>query len=112
MALEEAVKDIEQFALPFFAEFRDRITNHPLTSAAFKWIRERRATIPAAVAADIQSELVSVGFYNITNPHFLDLRAHLRSVASKEGTSREDNKDISTLVMDLFRRFSENNGNV
>jgi hypothetical protein len=111
-ALESAIDDIERYALPFFREFGKRVATHPLTAAAFKWIRERRASIPATVGTDIQSELASVGLHRMTNPHFLGLQAHLRDTASKENTSRDDNKDISTLVMDLYRRYTETNGSI
>jgi hypothetical protein len=108
-ALQAAISDVEYHALPFFAEFRNRFEHHPLTSAALKWIRERRATIPVSVGPDIQSDLTSNGLYHMTNAYFLELQAHLRKV---EGTSREDNKGISILVLDLFRCFSEANGNI
>jgi hypothetical protein len=111
-AVESAIDDIERYALPFFREFGNRVVTHPLTVAAFRWIRERRASIPMTVGTDIQSELANGGLYRITNPHFLGLQAHLREVASRENTSREDNKDISILVMDFFRRYTETNGSI
>ncbi len=111
-AIECGIDDIERYALPFFQEFGKRVVTHPITAAAFQWIRERRASIPVTVGTDIQSELTGGGLYRITNPHFLGLQAHLREVASRENTSREDNKGISILVMDLFRRYTETNGSI
>jgi hypothetical protein len=111
-AIEQGIDDIERHALPFFQEFRKKLVGHPLTSAAFQWIRERRASIPVSVGTDIQSELATGGIYRISSPHFLGLQTHLREVASRENTEREDNKDISILVMDLFRRYTETNGSI
>ncbi|MCC6485869.1 MAG: hypothetical protein IT364_00080 [Candidatus Hydrogenedentes bacterium] len=110
VAIERGIDDIEQYALPFFEEFGKRVASHPLTAGAFQWIKERRESIPISVGTDIQSELASGGLYRITNPHFLGLQAYLREVSSRKNTSREDNKDISILVMDLFRRYTETNG--
>lgn len=111
-ALEEAIRDIKRYALPYFEGFRDSITAHALTSAGLQWIRGRRSTIPVTVGNDIQAELSSVGIYKMTNPYFLELRSHVHDVASRENSSRQDRRDISILVMDLFRRFTETNGNI
>jgi len=111
-ALEEAVRDIDRYALPFFEGFRHRITNHVLIRAGLEWIRERRSLIPVTVGRDIQSELSRVKIYKMENPYFLELRSYLHDVASRENSSRQDRRDISILVMDLFQRFTDTNGNI
>ncbi len=103
-ALRSALDDIERFALPYFETFREHVRRHVLVRAAFQWIEERRALLPMSIQQDIREELSREGLYRMTNPYFLELQSHLRNI---EGISRAERKEVTILVLDIFRWFSE-----
>lgn len=89
-----------------------KIRTHPFVVSSFEYLRKNAARIPVTVYNDIQNELETSKTYKLNNPHFLELKDRLWEVSSEKQVSREDNKEISIVVLDMYRLFTESNGNI